>query len=289
MDDKKHRRHSAMTQNQTTTQGSSATAIQPPVPGRLLQIDRQDGVVTLTLNRPDQYNALSSELLDELGEALAELEQDLDLRCVVIAGAGKAFCAGHDLKQMRANPDRAYYLDLFTRCGRVMQDIVNLPVPVIAKVHGTATAAGCQLVASCDLAVASENARFAVSGINVGLFCSTPAVALTRSMPIKKAFEMLITGEFIDAHDAVANGLINHAVPADQLDAELQALVDVIASKSSVAVRTGKAMYRRQAAMSLSDAYMYAGDIMAGNMMSDDACEGIDAFIEKRAPVWKGR
>lgn len=278
-----------MTQNQTTTQGSSATAIQPPVPGRLLQIDRQDGVVTLTLNRPDQYNALSSELLDELGEALAELEQDLDLRCVVIAGAGKAFCAGHDLKQMRANPDRAYYLDLFTRCGRVMQDIVNLPVPVIAKVHGTATAAGCQLVASCDLAVASENARFAVSGINVGLFCSTPAVALTRSMPIKKAFEMLITGEFIDAHDAAAHGLINRVVPADQLDAQVQELVDVIVAKSPLAVRTGKAMYKKQAAMGLYEAYEYASDVMAGNMISDDACEGIDAFIQKRSPSWTGR
>src|SRR5690625_1701483 len=286
---KKHRRHQAMTQNLSTVATHNATAMPEAAQSPLLLVDRQDGLVTLTLNRPNQYNALSTELLDALHDTLTTLDQDLDVRCVVIAGAGRAFCAGHDLKQMRANPDRAYYLDLFTRCGRVMQDIVNLPVPVIAKVHGTATAAGCQLVASCDLAIAADTARFAVSGINVGLFCSTPAVALTRTMPIKKAFEMLVTGKFIDAHEAAAQGLINRAVPADQLDAELQALVDVIASKSSVAVRTGKAMYRRQAAMSLSDAYMYAGDIMAGNMMSDDACEGIDAFIEKRAPVWKGR
>ncbi|HLU14510.1 MAG TPA: enoyl-CoA hydratase [Burkholderiaceae bacterium] len=255
----------------------------------LLLVDRQDGVVTLTLNRPDQYNALSTELLDALHDALTTLDQDLDVRCVVIAGSGRAFCAGHDLKQMRANPDRAYYLDLFTRCGRVMQDIVNLPVPVIAKVHGTATAAGCQLVASCDLAIAADTARFAVSGINVGLFCSTPAVALTRTMPIKKAFEMLVTGEFIDAHDAVANGLINHAVPADQLDARVQQLVDTIVAKSPVAVRTGKAMYKRQATMALYEAYEFASDVMAGNMMSEDAGEGIDAFIQKRKPTWTGR
>lgn len=254
-----------------------------------LRIEHQDGVATLTLNRPDHYNALSTEMLDALRDALNALGQDLDLRCVVLAGAGKAFCAGHDLKQMRANPDRAYYQDLFARCGSVMQDIVNLPVPVIAKVHGMATAAGCQLVASCDLAIAADTARFAVSGINVGLFCSTPAVALTRNMPIKKAFEMLVTGQFIDAHDAAANGLINHAVPADQLDARVQELVDVIVAKSPVAVRTGKAMYKRQAAMGLYEAYEYASDVMAGNMMSDDTCEGIDAFIQKRAPVWTGR
>lgn len=254
----------------------------------LLLIDRQDGVATLTLNRPDQYNALSTELLTALQEALDTLGQDLDLSCLVIAGAGKAFCAGHDLKQMRANPDRGYYQDLFAQCGRVMQDIVNFPVPVIAKVHGTATAAGCQLVASCDLAVAADTARFAVSGINVGLFCSTPAVALTRNMPIKKAFEMLITGQFIDARQAASDGLINRAVPADRLDAEVQALVDVIAAKSPVAIRTGKAMYKRQASMGLYEAYEYASDVMAGNMISNDACEGIDAFIQKRAPVWTG-
>ena len=254
-----------------------------------LHIDRSEGVVTLTLNRPNQYNALSTELLDALETALTDLKHDPDVKCVVLAGAGKAFCAGHDLKQMRGNPDRAYYEDVFAQCGRVMQDIVNLPVPVIAKVHGMATAAGCQLVASCDLAIAADTAKFAVSGINVGLFCSTPAVALTRNMPIKKAFEMLVTGHFVDASKAEANGLINRSVPADQLDGEVQALADVIAAKSPVAVRTGKAMYKKQAAMGLHEAYEYASDIMAGNMMRDDACEGIDAFIQKRQPVWTGR
>lgn len=256
---------------------------------QILQIERKNDVVHLVLNRPDQYNALSAELLDALEQTLDALKQDIDLKCVILSGSGKAFCAGHDLKQMRANPDRNYYQDLFTQCARVMQGIVNLPVPVIAKVHGMATAAGCQLVASCDLAIAADTAKFAVSGINVGLFCSTPAVALTRNMPIKKAFEMLVTGHFISAHEAAANGLINRAVSADQLDAVTQDLVDVICSKSPVAVRTGKAMYKRQAVMGLQDAYSFASDVMADNMMSDDACEGIDAFIQKRAPEWTGR
>lgn len=258
---------------------------QPPV---LLQ-ERKGGVLVLTLNRPHQYNALSEALLTALEETLSTLAQDETLQCVVIAAAGKAFCAGHDLKQMRAQPDRSYYQDLFSQCGRVMQAIVNFPVPVIAKVQGMATAAGCQLVASCDLAVAVDSARFAVSGINVGLFCSTPAVALTRNVPLKKAFEMLITGDFISADDAVTNGLINRAVPADQLDDATAALVDSICAKSPVAVRTGKAMYRRQAAMGLQEAYGYAADLMAGNMMAHDACEGIDAFIEKRPPKWSGQ
>jgi enoyl-CoA hydratase/carnithine racemase len=190
---------------------------------------------------------------------------------------------------MRSKPDEDYYQQLFADCGRVMQSIVNLPVPVIAKVQGTATAAGCQLVASCDLAVASESAKFAVSGINVGLFCSTPAVALTRNVPAKKAFEMLITGQFISAADAMDNGLINHAVAPDQLDAAVDALVQAICSKSPVAVRTGKAMYHRQRGMGLGDAYKYAGDVMAKNMMAEDVSEGIDAFMQKRHPVWKGR
>lgn len=254
-----------------------------------LLIDQRDGVITLTLNRPDQYNALSQDVLDALEHALDGIDQDNDACCVVLQAAGKAFCAGHDLKQMRANPDRSYYQELFTQCGRVMQAIVNLPIPVIAKVQGMATAAGCQLVASCDLAVASDDARFAVSGINVGLFCSTPAVALTRNVPIKKAFEMLITGKFITARDAAQHGLINYAVPADQLDSATQELVDAICDKSPVAVRTGKAMYRRQAGMNLHDAYEYASDVMAGNMMAEDVGEGIDAFIQKRPPRWTGR
>ncbi len=255
----------------------------------LLLIDNIDGVITLTLNRPDQFNALSEEMLDALQRALDAVAADDDARCVIIAGAGRAFCAGHDLKQMRANPDKTYYQTLFAQCGRVMQRIVSLPVPVIARVHGIATAAGCQLVASCDLAVAADTAKFAVSGINVGLFCSTPAVALTRAMPMKKAFEMLVTGQFISAEQAVAQGLINRAVPADQVDAEVNALVQAICDKSPVAVRTGKAMYQRQFRMGLEDAYAYAGQVMADNMMAQDAGEGIDAFMQKRKPEWKGR
>jgi enoyl-CoA hydratase/carnithine racemase len=257
--------------------------------GELLLIDNVNGVVTLTLNRPDQFNALSQELLDALQRALADIAENEQVRCVVLAANGRAFCAGHDLKQMRANPDQRYYEQLFAQCGRVMQSIVNLPVPVIAKVHGTATAAGCQLVASCDLAIASETAKFAVSGINVGLFCSTPAVALTRNVPIKTAFEMLMTGQFISAADAAGKGLINRAVPPDELDAQVEALVQAICSKSPVAVRTGKAIVQRQRGMNLADAYDFAGQVMAQNMMAEDVAEGIDAFMQKRHPVWKGR
>lgn len=246
-------------------------------------------MVTLTLNRPDQFNALSEELLAALQDSLAAVAADDSVRCVVLAANGRAFCAGHDLKQMRSRPEQRYYEQLFAQCGRVMQSIVNLPVPVIAKVHGTATAAGCQLVASCDLAVSSDNAKFAVSGINVGLFCSTPAVALTRNVQAKKAFEMLITGQFISAADAVAHGLINDAVAPDQLDVRVAALVQSICDKSPVAVRTGKSMFQRQRGMALGDAYDFAGQVMARNMMAEDVAEGIDAFMQKRQPVWKGR
>lgn len=254
----------------------------------LVLVSAQNGVVTLTLNRPDQYNALSEEMLEALDSELNRISQDKTVKCVIITGAGKAFCAGHDLKQMRSNPQREYYEDLFARCAKVMQAIVNLPVPVIAKVNGMATAAGCQLVASCDLAMAGDSAKFAVSGINVGLFCSTPAVALTRNMPIKKAFEMLVTGNFISAAEAAVYGLINKVVPTSNLDRAVQELADTICSKSTVAVRTGKSMYKQQMGMSLPDAYDYASKIMANNMMAQDACEGIDAFIEKRQPKWTG-
>lgn len=250
---------------------------------------RQGGVLTLTLNRPGQFNALSEEVLAALQASLDRAAADDTLRCVVIGGSGKAFCAGHDLKQMQANRDHAYYLQLFRQCGRLMQTIVNFPVPVIAKVHGTATAAGCQLVASCDLAIAADTARFAVSGINVGLFCSTPAVALSRNVPAKKAFEMLITGDFVSAEDALQHGLINRVVPAEELDAAVDALVAGICAKSPVAIRTGKAMFHRQRGMVLDAAYDYAADTMAANMMTEDVHEGIDAFINKRRPQWKGR
>ncbi|HZH11735.1 MAG TPA: enoyl-CoA hydratase [Microvirga sp.] len=255
----------------------------------ILVREERDGVVTLTLNRPGQYNALSEEMLHVLQENLDEISADESARCVVIAGAGKAFCAGHDLKQMRANPRQEYYEDLFQRCGRVMQSIVNLPVPVIARVHGMATAAGCQLVASCDLAVAAESATFAVSGINVGLFCSTPAVALSRNVAPKQAFEMLVTGRFISAAEALSYGLINRVAADAELDAAVAELTSAICSKSPVAIRTGKAMFGRQRSMSLEEAYAYAGQVMACNMMAEDAAEGIDAFIAKRKPVWKGR
>jgi enoyl-CoA hydratase/carnithine racemase len=254
----------------------------------LIREDR-DGVATLTLNRPGQYNALSEEMLQALQQSLDRLAADDSVRCVVIAATGKAFCAGHDLKQMRSNPRQDYYEDLFQRCSRVMQGIVNLPVPVIARVHGMATAAGCQLVASCDLAVAAESATFAVSGINVGLFCSTPAVALSRNVAPKQAFDMLVTGRFISAAEALSYGLINRVAPDAELDAAVASLTSAICSKSPVAIRTGKAMFSRQRSMGLEEAYAYAGQVMACNMMTEDAAEGVDAFIEKRKPVWKGR
>ena len=247
------------------------------------------GVLTLTLNRPDQFNSLSEEVLEALQQALDEAAQDEALRCVVIAATGRAFCAGHDLKQMQSNRDQGYYQKLFAQCGRLMQSIVAFPVPVIAKVQGVATAAGCQLVASCDLAVAADNAKFAVSGINVGLFCSTPAVALSRNVPAKKSFEMLMTGEFISAEDAARHGLVNRVVPAAELDAAVDDLAATICSKSPVAVRTGKAMFHKQRSMALADAYDFAADTMACNMMTEDVHEGIDAFMNKRQPNWKGR
>ena len=245
------------------------------------------GAVTLTLNRPSQFNALSDELLDALQTELDALSQDATVRVIVLAANGRAFCAGHDLKQMRAHPEEAYYQDLFARCGRLMQTIMRQPQPVIARVHGIATAAGCQLVASCDMAVASDDARFAVSGINVGLFCSTPGVALTRNVGRKKALEMLLTGEFISARQAAEEGLINHAVRADQLDQTVAQLCEAICAKSAMAVRTGKEMFYRQLEMGVEQAYGYASTVMACNMMHEDAAEGIDAFMEKRKPVWK--
>jgi enoyl-CoA hydratase/carnithine racemase len=250
---------------------------------------RQDagGVATLTLNRPKQYNALSEELLAELQSALDALAKDESVRVVVIAGAGTAFCAGHDLKQMRANPRKAYYDKLFAQCTRMMMSLTQLPQPVIARVHGIATAAGCQLVAQCDLAVASDNAKFAVSGINVGLFCSTPSVPLVRNVARKEAMEMLLTGDFIDAATAKTRGLVNRVVAPERLDAEVRALADAILAKSAVAVTTGKKMFYKQIEMGIEAAYTYAGEVMACNMMAEDVGEGIDAFAQKRKPEWK--
>ncbi len=247
------------------------------------------GVVTLTLNRPKQFNALSVDMLSAMQTELDDIAQDSSIRVVVIAANGKAFCAGHNLKEMRAHSDEAFHSALFKQCSQMMLTINHMPQVVIAKVQGIATAAGCQLVAACDLAVASDDANFATSGINVGLFCSTPAVAVSRNLSRKQAFEMLITGEFIDAHTALQQGLINRVAPAEQLDATLQSLIDAITAKSSVAVKTGKDMFYKQLDMDLADAYEYAGKVMTCNMMADDVSEGIDAFIEKRHAVWTGR
>jgi enoyl-CoA hydratase/carnithine racemase len=248
-----------------------------------------DGVATVTLNRPQQFNAMSEEVLAALQTALDEIAADDSIRVVVLAANGRAFCAGHDLKQMRANPSEAYYDDLFNQCSRMMMTINQMPQPVIAKVQGLATAAGCQLVAACDLAVAVDTAVFATSGIRVGLFCSTPAVAVSRNVSRKQAMEMLLTGEFIDAATAVQYGLINRAVPADELDEAVQELVDAIVSKSAVAVRMGKEMFYKQAEMGMAAAYDYSSTVMACNMMAEDAGEGVDAFIEKRPPEWQHR
>ena len=252
----------------------------------LLQ-DRDDrGVVTLTLNRPQAFNALSEAMLTALSEAVGALAEDNSVRAVVLGASGKAFCAGHDLKEMRAEPSLAYYERLFEQCTKVMLSVQRLPVPVIARVHGLATAAGCQLVAMCDLAVASDDARFAVSGVNVGLFCATPAVALSRNVPRKAAFEMLVTGEFVSAEQARALGLVNRVAPAEGLDDEIEALVSSIVAKPRVAVAMGKALFYRQIDVDIESGYADAGTTMACNMMDPAALEGVQAFIDKRPPAW---
>jgi enoyl-CoA hydratase/carnithine racemase len=244
------------------------------------------GVVSLTLNRPRQFNALSEEMLAALQNELDMISADPQARVVVLAGAGKAFCAGHDLKQMQAHPEQSYYEDLFDRCSQMMLTIQRMPQPVIARVHGIATAAGCQLVAMCDLAVASTEARFAVSGINVGLFCSTPSVALSRNIGRKAAFEMLVTGAFIDAETAQRLGLVNRVVPPAELDAEVQRLVDAILAKPAVSIAIGKSLFYRQLELPIEEAYRIAGQTMACNMMEPCAQEGVAAFVEKRPPAW---
>ncbi len=249
----------------------------------------QAGVATLTLNRPRQYNALSIELLDALQTTLDKIVQDAGVRVVVIAGAGKAFCAGHDLKEIRSNHSEAFIKDTFARCGRMMMTLTRLPQPVIARAHGIVTAAGCQLVAQCDLAVAASDARFATSGINLGLFCSTPGVALARNVPRKRAMEMLMTGDFIDAPAALSYGLVNRVVAPEQLDAEIDKLARAIIAKTPVAVAAGKKAFYQQIELGLAGAYGVAADAMTCNMMATDAAEGIDAFMQKRKPVWQGK
>ena len=244
------------------------------------------GVVTLTLNRPQAFNALSEAMIEALQAELDGLAAEASARVVVIAAAGRAFCAGHDLKEMRAAPSMDYYQRLFAACGRMMMAIQRLPVPVIARVHGIATAAGCQLVAMCDLAVAAADARFAVSGVNLGLFCSTPSVALSRNLPRKAAFEMLVTGEFIDAERARTLGLVNRVAAPDQLDAEVQRLVTAIVAKPPVALAAGKSLFYRQLETGIEAAYADAVRTMACNMMDESALEGVQAFIDKRPPRW---
>lgn len=248
----------------------------------LLQDRDERGVVTLTLNRPQAFNALSEAMLTALGDAFDALAEDQTVRAVILAASGKAFCAGHDLKEMRAEPSLAYYERLFEQCTNVMLSIQRLPGPVIARVHGLATAAGCQLVAMCDLAVASDDARLAVSGVNVGLFCATPGVALSRNVPRKAAFEMLVTGEFVSAEQARSLGLVNRVAAADALDGEIEALVASIVAKPRVAVAMGKALFYRQIEVDIESAYADAGTTMACNMMDPSALEGVQAFIDKR-------
>ena len=252
----------------------------------LLRSDDERGVTMLTLNRPSAFNALSEAMLSALQTELDDLGKSSKLRVLVIAAAGKAFCAGHDLREMRAEPSMDYYKKLFDQCGRMMMSIQKLQVPVIAKVQGIATAAGCQLVAQCDLAVASSDSKFAVSGVNLGLFCSTPSVALSRNLSRKAAFEMLVTGDFLNAQEALSKGLINKVAEPDELDAVLEALVVKILAKPPVALAMGKELFYMQLETGIEKAYEYAVQTMACNMMDNSALEGVQAFIEKRKPHW---
>jgi enoyl-CoA hydratase/carnithine racemase len=249
-----------------------------------------DGVTTLTLNRPQARNALSQGMLEALRAALADIAADASVQVLIIAGSGPAFCAGHDLKELRAgNYDPGYVDSLFAACAEVMQAIVHLPKPVIARVHGVATAAGAQLVASADLAFAADDARFATPGVNIGLFCSTPMVALSRNLTRKHAMQMLLSGDLIDADTAFRFGLVNDVVPAAELEQRTLAFARQIASKSPLTLAIGKEAFYRQAELSLADAYAYTSQVMAKNLQAEDAKEGIDAFLGKRPPVWCGR
>lgn len=258
----------------------------------ILERHDADAIAHLTLNAPERLNALSDEMLAALQAQFDALKEDRTVRAVILSGTGKAFCAGHDLKQMTAGRQaedggQAYFRDLFERCTRVMLSIPALPQPVIAQVHGIATAAGCQLVASCDMAIAAADTKFGVNGVNIGLFCSTPMVALSRNIARKKAFEMLTTGQFIPAAEAEALGLINRAVPAARLSAETRQLAQTVASKLGTAVKIGKQAFYEQIQLPVDKAYSYTGDVMVQNMMQPDTEEGIAAFIEKRPPDWQ--
>ena len=269
---------------------ASSSVAAPPEPFRR---EDDNGVVTLTLNTPRNLNALSLEMLEALIAEFDAIANDDQARVIVLAGEGSALSAGHDLKEMQAHRNdcdrgRAYYVELFARCSALMRAIVALPKPVIAAIEGVATAAGCQLVATCDLAIAAETARFATPGVNIGLFCSTPMVALTRAVGRKAAMEMLLTGELIDAPHAYALGLVNRVVPEAELDAAVSALAGQIVAKSPLTLAIGKEAFYRQAEMGLDDAYAFASEVMTRNMLAHDAAEGIDAFLTKRPPVWSG-
>lgn len=257
----------------------------------ILNMERDGATARLTMNAPDRLNALSDEMLAALQTTLDDIAATPDIRVVTLSGRGKAFCAGHDLKQMTAlrqaeDGGAAGFRDLFERCSAVMARIQSMPQPVIAQVHGIATAAGCQLVATCDLAVAAQGTRFGVNGVNIGLFCSTPMVALSRNIPRKQAFEMLTTGDFISADRAREVGLVNRVVPEQDLEAETQALANQIAAKLGVAVKIGKQAFYKQLQMPVDQAYAYTGDVMVENMLHRDTKEGISAFLEKRDPTW---
>jgi enoyl-CoA hydratase/carnithine racemase len=263
--------------------------VQAVAEGPLVTRRSEAGVVTLTLNRGERFNPLSSEMIAALEGELDRLARD-DARVVVLAGAGRGFCAGHDLKEMRAHHgDQAWQRRLFDDCSRVMLKLTRLPQPVIARVHGIATAAGCQLVSMCDLAVAAEEARFALPGVNVGIFCSTPAVGVARNVGRKRAMEMLLTGELFDARTALSWGLVNKVVPADRLDAEIARFAGIILGRSGYVVATGKRAFYEQIDQAIAGAYQTAGETMACGMLHEDAAEGIDAFLGKRSARWKGR
>ena len=272
----------------------SATAKAAAAPDLILLREDVTGVAILTLNRPATRNTLSEAMLEALGDAFTAIAHDDSVRAVVLAANGPAFCAGHDLKELNgrrsdADQGRGYFKHIMTTCSTMMQQIVALPQPVIAAVQATATAAGCQLVASCDLAVAARTAKFATSGINVGLFCSTPMVALSRNVPRKQAMEMLVTGEMISADHAERIGLVNRVVESGREREEALKLARIVSRKSALAIKLGKGAFYRQAEMTLAEAYKYTSEIMVENMLAQDAVEGIDAFIEKREPKWQDR
>jgi len=257
-------------------------------------LERHDtGAVTrLVMNAPKRLNALSDEMLAALHTSLDEIANNRSVRAIIISGNGKAFCAGHDLKQMTAGRQaedggRAYFKDLFDRCAAMMARVQTMPQPVIAQVHGIATAAGCQLVATCDMAIAAQDTKFGVNGVNIGLFCSTPMVALSRNIGRKQAYEMLTTGAFLEAERAETLGLINRVVAPEALDNETMALADTVASKLGTAVKIGKEAFYNQIEMNVADAYAYTGDVMVENMLDRDTSEGIAAFLEKRDPTWE--